>query len=331
VAVSTLRVHFTLEDLARTRVAPGPDVMWETTLSLIRLQGRYGLAAFGGWRGQVAGKVDRSVRLLLPLLPTEGYFADFLTPGQGLGGLAAGIDAVRRTPRGRLRTEVQLLSASRRLPVWTSRLAEGDVQTMEWLGQALERYFSAAVDPYWSTVVRQVEADRALRTRAFLDGGCEGVLASLRSFARWRPPVLEVNYPVDRDLHLGGRGLLLVPSLFCYELPVTLLDEEQQPVLVYPIDRGLWFPNCAVAGAPVASTRPLAPLLGPTRATVFAVVDSGCTTTELARRAGISLASASEHASVLREAGLLATQRRGGSVLHSLTPLGIALLDGSHD
>ncbi len=41
---------------------------------------------------------------------------------------------------------------------------------------------------------------------------------------------------------------------------------------------------------------------------------------------GISLAAASQHASVLRNAGLITTRRRGSAVLHVLTPLGAELL-----
>ena len=42
----------------------------------------------------------------------------------------------------------------------------------------------------------------------------------------------------------------------------------------------------------------------------------------------MSLASASQHAAVLREAGLVVTLRHGNAVLHTLTPLGAALLRG---
>ncbi|MDG4865877.1 winged helix-turn-helix domain-containing protein, partial [Streptomyces sp. T-3] len=67
---------------------------------------------------------------------------------------------------------------------------------------------------------------------------------------------------------------------------------------------------------------------GRTRSAVLASVDGGCTTGELARRVGVSAASASQHATVLRESGLLATVRDGNSVLHTVTPLGAALLQG---
>lgn len=72
----------------------------------------------------------------------------------------------------------------------------------------------------------------------------------------------------------------------------------------------------------------LGPLLGRTRAAVLAGVRDPATTTALAERVGVSLAAASQHATVLRNAGLVHTTRIGIAVLHSLTPLGRALLDG---
>ena len=54
--------------------------------------------------------------------------------------------------------------------------------------------------------------------------------------------------------------------------------------------------------------------------------DGRITNVDLASRVGISLAAASQHASVLRGAGLIVTRRQGGAVLHVLTPLGAELL-----
>jgi DNA-binding transcriptional ArsR family regulator len=59
---------------------------------------------------------------------------------------------------------------------------------------------------------------------------------------------------------------------------------------------------------------------------VLRTLADGCSTTELADRVGISLAAASQHASVLRDAGLITTHRQGSAVLHVLTPLGVELL-----
>ncbi|MFD9949153.1 ArsR/SmtB family transcription factor [Nonomuraea sp. NPDC059022] len=53
------------------------------------------------------------------------------------------------------------------------------------------------------------------------------------------------------------------------------------------------------------------------------------TTTQLAEALHLSAPTASRHAATLREAGLITTQRRGQSVLHTRTPLGTALLQAS--
>ncbi|MEV1178870.1 winged helix-turn-helix domain-containing protein, partial [Nonomuraea sp. NPDC049784] len=63
-----------------------------------------------------------------------------------------------------------------------------------------------------------------------------------------------------------------------------------------------------------------------TRAAVLATLRAPATTTSVAERVGISLGSASQHTTVLRNAGLISTTRTGGAVLHTLTPLGQALL-----
>ncbi|HEY2064196.1 MAG TPA: winged helix-turn-helix domain-containing protein [Amycolatopsis sp.] len=73
----------------------------------------------------------------------------------------------------------------------------------------------------------------------------------------------------------------------------------------------------------------IAALLGPARARVLEATRSGASTTELSRYAGISLASASYHASILRAAGLVETRRRGKAVHHLLTRLGASLLAGA--
>jgi hypothetical protein len=132
-------------------------------------------------------------------------------------------------------------------------------------------------------------------------------------------------------VRLDGRGLLLIPSPFCWRRPVMLADPALPPVLVYPVEPEPYGILAGVkAGSPGAS-RPLIRLLGRTRATALEIIDGGCTTTELARRLGVSLASASEQATTLRQARLVHTRRHGSAVLHTLTPLGMALLDGNPD
>lgn len=322
-----LRIHFTPEDLGRTRVATTPDPLWESMLSLHRLRARDGALVFGQWRARVRGQlatapVRPQLRMLLPLVPQHGYFPDFLTPADARAGWQAGIDALLHTPATRLRAELELLAGRRRLPTWARGLAEGDPGLLRRLATALTAYYELAVAPFGAALQAQLDADRALRARSLLDGGAEGLLDSLRPLMRWQNPVLEVDYPREQELHLDGRGLLLVPSFFCWRHPISLLDPTQPPVLVYPVEKDpAWF------GGPQVTTEPaVAALLGTTRAAVLATVGIGCTTGELARRLRISPASASQHTTVLRNAGLITSRRNGPVVLHTQTPLGAQLL-----
>ncbi|MEW2631554.1 winged helix-turn-helix domain-containing protein [Streptomyces sp. NPDC048389] len=321
-----LRIHFNADDLARVRMAARPDALWESILSFHRLRDRRGALVFGEWRSEARARLKDETRLLSALVPQRGYFPDFLTPPEASEGLEAGLEALRATPPSRLHAEVALAAAHRSplrsLPGRLLSLAEGRSESVARLVELLRGYYRAAVEPYWSHIQGRVEADRVVRGRALLDGGAGELLASLPPVLRWRAPVLEADYPVDRELRLDGRGLLLQPSFFCRGTPVVYRDTSLPPVLVYPVSHA--GEHSAGDGGGVSLGR----LVGHTRSAVLQAIRGGCTTSELARRAGVSLASASQHAAVLREAGLVVTLRHGNAVLHSLTPLGAALLRG---
>ncbi|MER7398739.1 ArsR family transcriptional regulator, partial [Streptomyces sp. NPDC000151] len=72
----------------------------------------------------------------------------------------------------------------------------------------------------------------------------------------------------------------------------------------------------------------LAAVLGRPRAEALLLLAEEHTTSGLARRLGVSNASASAHAAALRGAGLLTTVRAGRAVLHRRTPLGTLLIRG---
>ncbi|MFM9369630.1 ArsR/SmtB family transcription factor [Streptomyces sp. Da 82-17] len=307
-----LRIHFTAADLSRTRVSDGADPLWETVLSLHRLRDRRPEPALAAVR-ENAGLRSTALRLLLPLVPARGYFPDFLTPPAAAAGVEHGLEALMSTPRRRLRAELARLARRNTLPEWTLGLAEGRASVLRGLARCLRDYHHRALGPAWPRVARRAEADRSLRLHALWQGGAEAMLRTYGPDMRWRAPVLEVAYPIERELRLEGRGLLLVPSYFC-RTPVALADESLPPVLVYP----------ATGLAP--SSRELGPLMGHTRAAILRALAGTCTTTELALRAGVSLSTASEHAAVLRGAGLILSTRQRNTVHHALTPLGSALL-----
>ncbi|MEU5259625.1 hypothetical protein [Amycolatopsis sp. NPDC021455] len=210
-----LRIHFEADDLARTRVLDAPDPLWETLLSLHQLQSGAGHAVFGEWRASVRACLDRSVGMLFALAPPRGYSVDFLTPPAGGGGLDSAIDSVLSTPRAVFRSDLTALAAERRTPAWVSPPANGCLDVLRRLGSAIRRYFSAALAPSWPAITDLARADRLRRGHVMLGDGVEGLPATLPPAVRWQSPVLEVDYPVDQELRLDGRGLLLVPSMFC--------------------------------------------------------------------------------------------------------------------
>lgn len=324
-----LRIHFTGQDLENIRIARSPDPLWEIVCSVCRLQTKEGPLAFDPWRRTVRARIQRggaprwAARTLRTLVPYATYIPDFLTPpveGESVS-LATGIDRVLATPRRQLRGEITRLATAGEKPFAGAALARGDVGALRLLGGGLRTYHEAFLAPAWDRIGTAVSADVSWRSRALVTGGTRALLDTFRPMAVWRPPVLEVDYPVERDLHLQGRGLLLVPSYFCWRRPITLVDENLRPVLVYPADK-------AVAPVSAATATELARLLGATRARLLhetAAHDCG-TTSELAASVGVSLPSASQQLAVLREAGLLTSRRDGKHVLHTVTPLGRRLL-----
>ncbi|MDJ1130754.1 ArsR/SmtB family transcription factor [Streptomyces iconiensis] len=349
-----LRIHFTGADLIRTQVAQGPDPLWECVFSLQILRARYGRFAFAEWRSLVRRELRlprradpqggpepapwraagaHAAHRLLPLVPDASYFPDFLTPPEGLLGLEAGIEAVSATPAARVGHELGILHDRVGAPDWARELAGRSSRPRAALGRMLADYHRLALAPYWPRILARAQADRAVRMRALHAGGPDALLRTFRPGMRWTPPVLGLpGHPVDRDLHLGGRGLLLIPSHFCWGRPVPLADPELPPTLVYPMERDpQWLSGPTPAGRAMAEPRRLARLLGETRSAVLGAVAAvtpagGATTTGLAERLGVSPSAVSQQTSVLREAGLLTSRRHANCVFHHLTPLGEALL-----
>jgi DNA-binding transcriptional ArsR family regulator len=323
-----LRVHFTAADLTRTRIAVSPDPMWELTLSLHQLRSPSS-PVFQQWRRKTLRRMPSSstLEMLLTLIPQTGYFPDFLTPAESGKGFTAAIEAILSTTKTRLTRELTLLGASQRLPGWVRHLAEGDSGMLKQLGEALRAYHAAAIEPYLTEIRASVQIDRSRRAKSLADGGFEQLLADMEPTLRWRGSLIEAEYPGEHECHLDGRGLLFVPSFFCWGKPVSLRDTRLPPVLVCPVDRDARFMALNPPANAAGHTRdPLAALLGRTRAAVLRTVGDGCTTGEIARQLDVSLATASEHASVLRAAGLVASVRDGNSIVHVLTPAASALL-----
>lgn len=329
-----LRVEFTHQELTRLRLAPDVDPLWETALSLHLLQNRRAPLAFGAWRREVAEALRRSglapaTRALIRLCPDRSYFPDFLTPGRGDADLDTGLERLLATPRHRLRAEITRLYAhsGRPVPAAVHPLADGSPRALRHLASALRAYHRVAVAPYLDAIREQAAADRTARAEAVLTHGAEGLLIGYDELPGWRyrDRELRAPYPRDRELPLRGRALTLLPAFFCVRSPITLVDEELPPVLVHPLFPAPgWLERRHHDG-----DAPAAQLIGASRAELLRILDRPMTTMDLAAALRLAPSTASRHATVLREAGLLLSQRQGVRVLHHRTPLGRAVLEGA--
>ncbi|WP_407565333.1 ArsR/SmtB family transcription factor [Streptomyces sp. 184] len=326
-----LHIEFTPADLNRLRLAGDVSPMWEVVLSLQALQTGHAALALDPWRRRVRAEVaaaglGETVGALQRLCPEAAYFPDFLTPSASGGRtLDAELEHVLRTPKVRLRKEIGLLCAGGDPPRGARRLAEGDAGALRRLGDAVRRYYAVAVAPYREAIRSAAAADRPVRAEAALREGAEGLLASFAPEVTWRGDRLECAYPVSRGFSLDGRPLTLVPSFFCTRRPVALADPGLPPVLVHPLTPAPgWLPD----SVPGHGGDTLVRLIGLTRARVLELLDRPMSTGRIADALYVAPASASRHAAVLREAGLVRSERRGHCVMHRRTDLGEALLNG---
>jgi Helix-turn-helix domain len=322
------RIHFTAEDLERIQVRPtlGPLAETVTAMGLLRCP-RQPRAAYRQWRNEVKDKLTPQMTALAALIPPGTKGVDLFMLTGSAPTLEQGIQALLTVPSDQLLMEMKYTDERSRLPAAAWEVAEVNGEGRLRLAAAAVEAHRVLIEPYWPRIHACLHAEYVTQLRTLTVGGPDRLLASLQGqWVRWRPPTLEVLVPADLDIPLDGRGLALVPSVFVGQLPSLHTDPGDctaMPWLVLPPTGGrmeprqLWRKPRGVA---------LAALVGRNRAAVLRTIADGCTTTELADRVGISLAAASQHASILRDAGLITTHRQGSAVLHALTPLGAELL-----
>ncbi|MFJ6770530.1 ArsR/SmtB family transcription factor [Kitasatospora sp. NPDC091257] len=326
-----LRITFTPQDLAKTRIAATWGPLGETLHALTTLQQPHSRALFGAWRHEVHARSPARVHPASSLF--QETVLDLFTVTGASSSVEEGIEALRAAPAERLRTELEGAVEARarylrRTDPWAG-VAWGDIAHVradrEELLVFLRNVHRVAVAPHWPRILPRLRAEQTAHALRLAQDGPEAMLTGLPPEFRWKPPTLEVGRgALTSTVDLEGRGLLLVPSAFCQTRPIPYTDpmDDQAPVLLFlPVIRGVSDVTALLTTSRHGIDGALSALLGRTRArTLHAIGDGPCTTGQLAERLSASLPTASEQASVLRQAGLIITTRRGSAVLHTLTP-----------
>ncbi|MGW0537913.1 ArsR/SmtB family transcription factor [Streptomyces sp. NPDC003032] len=311
-----LRIQFTAQDFARIRFAPRPAPLQELHAALTTAVARRGEPLFASWRGRVLRSLPAATDPLSDLVPAgrPPSFLDVLGDT-----MADGFEQIRATSPGLVRSELERVYGAAPAPRWIRGLHAGDETAWRTLYRAQRAAYETVLAPVWSVVQ---DLHREEFTRYALTVAEHGVAATLTGLApgsRLHEDVWEwPGAAPDRDVCLGGRGLVLLPT-FHHPAGPLLQDPPGRPaVLTYPAGPGL--PPTAVR--PVVAAETLAAVLGRTRLDALRLLAEPHTTTSLARALHVSNATASSHAAALRSAGMVTTTRTGRSVTHKRTALG---------
>ncbi|MFH8572513.1 ArsR/SmtB family transcription factor [Streptomyces sp. NPDC017993] len=324
-----IRIHFTADDLARVRFAPRPSPLPELQAALMMLGAPHEGLLFGRWRGRLLRALPSVVEPLADLVPdgVPPAFLDVLgdTPEEGFALVRAARPEV-------VRAGIEEVYARRPAPPWIRALHYGDAGAWRTLGRAQRAAYESVLAPVWPQVQDLHRAEFAGHALTVSEQGLAVALASLAPGSRLRDGVWEwplPGVPGGREVRLRGRGLVLRPTFHWRRGPLVQDLPDRPVALAYPAvsPTPVGMPIVPDGAAPAGE--PLADVLGRTRLALLRCLDEALTTTGLARRAGVSNATASAHASALRAAGLLTTTRTGRSVHHRRTPLAELLLTGS--
>lgn len=318
--------RFTVADLAAMRFAVSP--LWEVVQSIGLLADPSAAAVHLPWLRHIAGRVDRT-RLgpMVDLVPARGYRPDFLTPPPS-SPLAAFDDefaTLGATPLDQVVHDMTVFAEQVSVSVAAPWLLD-PARELARACATIREYWQLAVQPVWDRVRALLEADIAYRARRLTARGPHAVLSNLHRTVSWRDGALSVATHKDEDVELDGRGLLLVPSAFSVHRPAAISRYPWQPTVIYPA-RGvglLWNRG----DRPAADG--LAHVLGPTRAALLTDLDAPRSTTELARRHGLSPPTVSEHLTALRGAALVTGTRVARQVLYVRTETGDSLIRAQH-
>jgi DNA-binding transcriptional ArsR family regulator len=311
----TLLLRFRSEDLLQCRFAISP--LNETTDALRSLS-RHGAEAYHlPWQRQARRLVPAlGIGPLLAIMSVPGYQPDFLNPAPDgpFTEIDAELDRVRQTPPAKVAAELAECLGDHPL------LAGGPAEARDLLADMLRRAWAALIEPWWQRLRDVLDADITYRARRLADAGVAATLGELDPKVSWAEGAVRFAIRGTRELDVSGTELVLIPSVFSWPNAAVSFDP---PAVIYPARgvAGIWQPGARPAGD-------LGRLIGKSRATVLAALAEPASTTGLAARTGIPVSSVSEHVSVLRATGLVATTRTGRFLVHQRTALGVALAGG---
>ncbi|TCO49726.1 ArsR/SmtB family transcription factor [Actinocrispum wychmicini] len=303
-----LRVRLTQADLDNVRFAAGPAPILEAILAFASFERRT----------PTRTTLPPTIRPLFSLV-RDARGPVFLDPF--VADPQWGLELVRSAPKALIREDMERMWCVKP-PLWLRNLADGDSEQRQVVGTAVRYWYQRVIEPQRHRIEQVFQHDIAMRTPTMRDVGVVGLLNSIHPNLTYHDGVLTMPHPLDITCDLEGQGFELRPTTQWAGRPLWSWSSDD------PSRFALHYPALSERTRTVQqpTEQALAKLVGETRAAVMHALKSPLSTGELAERVGVSISSASQHACVLRDVGLVRSVRDGQKVTHSLTMRGMTLL-----
>lgn len=322
-----LSVDLGVDELAATRFAMSPLA---ETVSGLQLLGRGGRATrlrpWLRWARREIGRSGLQLPTAWPLLvqdrPTWPEFVAPCPTGPEPS-VEAELERMQQTRAAQVRTSLARVFGAD-LPPAVAEVARHPAAGLREIAAELQAAHDLLVAPHWPRLRAVLASDIAYRARQVAIGGTERLFADLHRDVTWQGGRLTLRrIGPPQTIILGERGLVLVPSVLMEDHVRVKLSTATQTTLRYPA-RGIAELWTAGLHEPRGSA---VQLLGRPRARLLEAMRAPATTGGLAQSLGVTPSAVSQHLAVLRDSGLVTSERSGRHVLHLVTDLGLALLD----
>lgn len=322
-----LVVELGVGELAATRFAISP--LSETVSGPQQLAGHHRRSVNLRWLRWAEDELARApldLSRTWPLIVGDRpSWPSFLVPAPPRAGpsLEDDLAALRRTTIRQVRTSLRRVFGDR-ISGTVAALAAQPAAGLRAIAAELRAAHDRLIAPHWPRIRAVLAADVAYRARQLATHGIEKSFADLHPDLRWHNGrlILEgTHWRTHSVVNPGPGGLVLIPVVLGPPHVMIKRNTTTQTTVRYPA-RGVGTLWTVGTRPPVESA---VRLLGRARAELLEALRSPATTTDLARAFGVTPSAISQHLRVLRENGLVESERSGRNVLYRTTTLGEAL------
>ncbi|MBC7813376.1 MAG: helix-turn-helix transcriptional regulator [Burkholderiales bacterium] len=261
------------------------------------------------------------------LVPDHGYIPDFLTPTPSAKrvDIEADFAELLSTPDELIRKGISTLIEADGETEMRRFFLTYPREAVACLVEEMRGYWQRTLKTYWSRMISTLESDMLYRARRLALEGPAALLNDLHSSVTYHGDQIHIQ-PVcqhrssDVELTLSGNGIQLVPLIFRGCGRMFQVDTDWPSMLAFGVHgTGLWHHK------PPSQSLEMA--MGAGRARVLQTLTTPATTGEVAHKAQISAATASQHLSRLAKAGLVEAHRNGKRVYYHLSQRGVELIE----